>query len=172
MLSGLISAVLVLLFFLLQSAVFPAIAPVHLIPNLLIILTASKGFMKGENTGILVGFFCGLLVDVFFGGVIGFHALLYLYIGFLNGKFSQVFYPEDIKLPLALITVSDLTYGLLCYVFLFLIWGKLEFPYYFAHVILPEMIVTLIATLLFYPPILKLQELLFDRQGKRSTDFV
>lgn len=140
----------------------------HVMPNLLIIVAAANGFMKGENVGIIVGFFCGLFYDVFFGGVIGFHALLFTYVGFLNGKFSKAFYPEDIKLPLALITVSDLTYSLTCYVFLFLIWGKLDFPYYFMHVILPEMIFTLIATLVFYPLILKQNEWLRRRARRRE----
>ena len=115
-----------------------------------------------------MGFICGLLYDIFFGGIVGFHALLFVYIGFLNGKFSQVFYPEDIKLPLALITVSDLTNGLLSYVFLFLLWGKLEFPYYFLHVIFPEMVITLVATLAFYPLILKINEAIRAWERKRE----
>ena len=168
MLSFLLNGFVIFISFLLQTAVLPRLLPLHVIPNLLIILTASSGFMKGENVGITVGFFCGLLYDAFFGGVIGFHALLYTYVGFLNGKFSRVFYPEDVKLPLALITISDLTYSLTCYVFLFLIWGKLDFPYYFLHVILPEMIVTLIATLFLYPLFLKLNEWLLRRQRKRE----
>lgn len=168
MLSFLLTALSVLFGFLLQTAVFPAVLPLHVFPNLLIILTAANGFMKEENVGIVVGFFCGLIYDVFFGGTIGFYALLYTYVGFLNGKFSRVFYPEDIKLPLALITISDLTCSLVSYVFLFLIWGKLEFSYYLLHVIFPETVVTLIATLLFYPPILKMNEWLRLRQRKKE----
>ena len=168
MLSFLLTALSVLIGFLLQTAVFPAVVPLHVFPNLLIILTAANGFMKEENVGIVVGFFCGLLYDVFFGGTIGFYALLNTYVGFLNGKFSRVFYPEDIKLPLALITISDLTCSLVSYDFLFLIWGKLEFSYYLLHVILPETVVTLIATLLFYPPILKMNEWLRLRQRKKE----
>lgn len=168
MLSFILTALGILASMLLQTAILPGILPIRVFPNLLIIITAANGFMKEENVGITVGFFCGLLYDVFFGEVIGFHALLYMYVGFLNGKFSRVFYPEDIKLPLALITVSDLTYSLICYVFLFLVWGKVEFPYYFLHVILPETIVTLIATLLVYPIILKINEWLRIRQRRRE----
>ena len=78
-----------------------------IVPNLMIVLTASFGFMRGEKTGLLIGFFCGLLVDIFFASVIGFYALLYMYIGYMNGKFAQIFYPQDIKLPVALILCSD-----------------------------------------------------------------
>ena len=172
MLSFLITAFCVFLCFLLQTCVFPNLLPFTAVPNLFIIITASNGFMREENTGLTVGFFCGLLYDVFFGEIIGFHALLFLYVGYLNGKFSRAFYPEDIKLPLALITVSDLTYSLICYVFLFLLWGKLDFPYYFMHVILPEVIATLAVTLVFYPLILHVNEMLRKWERKKEQRFV
>ena len=124
--------------FLMQSTVFQWIAFNDIVPNLLIVLTASFGFMRGEKEGLIIGFFCGLICDIFFGDIIGFYALVMMYIGFLNGKFSGGFYPEDIKLPLALIVVSDLSFCVVCYICLFLLRGRLDFPYYFLNVILPE----------------------------------
>lgn len=140
--------------FLMQSTVFQWIAFNDIVPNLLIVLTASFGFMRGEKEGLIIGFFCGLICDIFFGDIIGFYALVMMYIGFLNGKFSGGFYPEDIKLPLALIVVSDLSFCVVCYICLFLLRGRLDFPYYFLNVILPEAIYTTIVTLLLYPLIL------------------
>ena len=77
--------------FILQSSVFGNLAFNGIIPNLLIILTSSFGFMRGEEEGMIIGFICGLLCDVFFGSILGFYALIYMYIGFLNGKFSMIF---------------------------------------------------------------------------------
>ena len=119
-----------------QSTVFQWIAFNDIVPNLLIVLTAAFGFMRGEKEGLIIGFFCGLICDIFFGDIIGFYALVMMYIGYLNGKFSGGFYPEDIKLPLALIVVSDLTYCIICYICLFLLRGRLDFPYYFLNVML------------------------------------
>lgn len=79
----------------------------------------------GEKTGLLYGFFCGLLVDIFFANVLGFNAMIYMYIGYANGKFNRIFFPEEIKLPLVLILVSDLIYGFSYYVILFLLRGNL-----------------------------------------------
>ena len=104
---------LILLFFVLQCSVFNGLAMGGIIPNLMIILTSSFGFMRGEKEGLLIGFSCGLLCDIFFGSFLGFYAMVMMYIGFVNGKFSRIFYPEDIKLPLALIIVSDISYGLI-----------------------------------------------------------
>lgn len=150
----LITAVLIFICFLLQCTVFHALAFGGIVPNLLIVLTASFGFMRGEKTGLLIGFFCGLLVDIFFGNTIGFYALVYMYIGYMNGKFSAIFYPQDIKLPIALILGSDCFYGLVCYVIMFLLRSRFEFGYYFVHIILPEIVYTIVVTIFLYPLIL------------------
>ena len=149
-----ITAVLIFVCFLLQCTVFHTLAFGGIVPNLLIVLTASFGFMRGEKTGLLIGFFCGLLVDIFFGKSIGFYSLLYMYIGYMNGKFSAVFYPEDIKLPIILIIGSDCFYGFMCYVILFLLRGRFDFQYYFMHIILPEIVYTIVVTIFLYPLIL------------------
>ena len=147
-------AILIIVCFLLQSTVFRSLAFAGIVPNLLIILTASFGFMRGENEGLWIGFFSGLLCDIFFGDVLGFYALIMMYIGFLNGKFNRIFYPEDIKLPLALIIISDISYSMTCYVLLFLLQGKFNFPFYFTNVILPEAVYTILVTCILYPIIL------------------
>ncbi len=158
--------------FVLQCSVFSSLAFAGIIPNLMVILTSSFGFMRGEREGLVIGFFCGLLNDVFFGSFLGFYALLLMYIGFLNGKFSRIFYPEDIKLPLALIIASDLSYGMLCYILMFLLRGRLQFTYYFVHVILPEALYTIVVTLFLYPLVLKVNEKLEAREKRRAQKFV
>ncbi len=172
MLRKVITGLLIFLCFLLQSSVFPAISFAGIIPNLMIILTASFGFMRGEESGMIVGFTSGLLTDILFGEILGFYALIYLYIGFVNGKFSRMFYKEDIKLPIALIVVSDLTYGLLIYILVFLLRGKLDFIYYFSRVILPECIYTIVVTILLYPVILLIHQGLEGRERERAQKFV
>lgn len=161
-----VSFLLVISCFVLQSTVFKAIAFGGIIPNLMIVLTASFGFMRGERAGILFGFFCGMLADIFFGSVIGLYAMIYMYIGYANGKFNMIFYPEDIKLPLALIFVSDMAYGFLSYILLFLMRGRFHFTYYLLHIILPEMVYTILVTLIFYPFLLWINKKLEYREQK------
>ena len=158
--------------FILQCTVFDKLAFAGIIPNLMIILTSSFGFMRGEKEGLVIGFFCGLLSDIFFGNFLGFYALVLMYIGFLNGKFSRIFYPEDIKLPIALIITSDLSYGILMFVLMFMLRGKFRFGYYFMHVILPEALYTIVVTMFFYPIILKVNEKLEAREKRRAQKFV
>ena len=89
----------VVLCFILQCSVFNSLALGGIIPNLMIILTSSFGFMRGEKEGLLIGFFSGLLCDIFFGSFLGFYAMIMMYIGFINGKFCRIFYPYHEELP-------------------------------------------------------------------------
>ncbi|MBQ7840245.1 MAG: rod shape-determining protein MreD [Lachnospiraceae bacterium] len=157
-----VTAMLVLVCFLLQSSVFPWFSFGGIIPNLLIILTVSFGLMSGEITGILTGFFCGLLMDMFSangggtgsGDILGFYALIYMFAGYFNGKCNRLFYPEDIKLPLLMITATDLSVNFICYVIMFLLRAKLDIGFYLLHIILPEAVYTLIIASIFYPLLL------------------
>ena len=167
-----ITAFLIFICFLLQCTLFQALAFGGIVPNLLIVLTASFGFMRGEKTGLLIGFFCGLLVDIFFGNSIGFYSLLYMYIGYMNGKFSTIFYPQDIKLPIMLILGSDCVYGLTCYLILFLLRSRFDFGYYFMHIILPEIVYTIVVTIFLYPLILWINTRLEHSELRSGKKFV
>jgi len=163
---------LILVCFLLQCTVFHAFSFGGIIPNLFIILVASYGFMGGKKSGLTTGFFSGLLLDIFFGEAIGFYALIYMYIGYINGTFRKVFFPEDIKLPLCLIAASDLVYNILCYCLLFLLRSRFHLWYYLMHIILPEAVYTVGVALIMYPLILRLDQKLTEYEQRRAKKFV
>ena len=159
---------LILVGYLLQSTMIRILPLGGVAPNFLIILTSCFGFMKGKKDGMFVGFISGLIIDVLFGGLIGFYALIYMVIGYLNGFFSSIFYPEDVKLPVVLITSSELVYCFIVYVFRFLIQGKLRFGYYMLHIILPEIVYTIFVTIIIYKVILNINEWLEDLERRRA----
>jgi rod shape-determining protein MreD len=172
MLRKVVVTLLIIVCFILQCSVFGGFTLTGIVPNLMIILTSSFGFMRGEKEGLIIGFFCGLLSDIFFGEFLGFYALVLMYIGYCNGKFSRIFYPQDIKLPLALIVTSDFSYGIICYILMFLLRGKFHFSYYFVSVILPEALYTIVVTIFLYPIILFINEKLENRERRREQKFV
>ena len=59
--------IIIAICFLLQTTVFRALTFANIGPNLLIIVVSSFGLMRGKKEGLWVGFFCGLLIDIFFG---------------------------------------------------------------------------------------------------------
>ena len=168
----LVTIVMIIICFLFQTTVFKWLTFGGIVPNLLIILTASFGFMRGERTGLIIGFFCGFLADIFFGNVLGLNAMIYMYIGYANGKFNRIFFPEDIKLPLGLILLSDLAYGFLYYITLFLMRGRFQIGYYFVHIIFPEVVYTLLITLFLYPLILWINKKLEEAEKRGARKFV
>lgn len=158
--------------FLLQSTLFQALAFASISPNLLIVVTSSFGFMRGRKEGMWIGFFCGLLLDIFFGSVIGFYALIYSYIGYVNGFFRKMFFPDDIKLPLILIALSDFSCNVMVYLFLFFLRGKFRFNYYLLHIILPELVYTILITIVMYFIILKVNQRLEMIERRSASKFV
>jgi rod shape-determining protein MreD len=158
--------------YLLQTTVFSALSFASISPNLLIIVVSAFGLMRGRKEGLFVGFFCGLVLDIFCGSYLGFYALLYMYIGFLNGLFRKRFYPEDIKLPMLLIAGSDLMCNLFIYLVMFLLRNRFDFNYYFLHLMLPELVYTMAVTILLYFVILKINERLELSEKRRAAKFV
>ncbi len=134
----------------------------------MIILVSTIGFAKGANPGMTVGVICGLLLDIFSSGYFGMYALILVVIAFLNGSFRQVFFGDDMKLPLLLIGSSDLLYGAMVYLFTYVPRGKLDITYYFMNVMMPEAVYTILAALILYFPIIRLDEWL-KKSEKRNT---
>lgn len=160
----LILAVLILLAFVLQGTVFQTLSIASIVPNLLLILTVSFGFMRGKKEGLFVGFFCGLLIDIFYGNMIGFYALIYMYIGFGNGFLYKIFFDEDVKVPMVLVAVSDIAYGVIVYGLQFMMRGRLDFLSYLQHIILPEMVYTVLFTAVLYRPLYRLNHWLTENE--------
>ncbi|MGN0348320.1 MAG: rod shape-determining protein MreD [Roseburia sp.] len=160
--------IIIIVCYLLQVTVMPAMAFASITPNLMIIVVSSFGFMRGRKEGLFIGFFSGLLLDIFGANILGFYALLYMYIGYFNGRFRKLFYPEEIKLPMLLIAGSDLICNLCTYFFLFLFRNRYDFHYYFLNLMIPELVYTMVVTIFFYVAILKINQHL-ERIEKRSA---
>ena len=76
------AAIVILLAFLLQTTVFQPIKLADAVPNLLLAVTITYGYLRGRTSGLVIGFVCGLLLDCMYGSVIGLYAFIFLTIGF------------------------------------------------------------------------------------------
>ena len=168
----LITAVIIIAAYLLQCTVFSSLELAGIKPNLLIIVTASFGFMRGSREGVLVGFVSGLLADIQFGDMIGFYALIYLLVGYINGMFQRLYFDEDIKLPLFLIAISEFLYGIIVYFLTYLMRSDFNFLLYLNKIILPELIYTIVITLGLYPLILFINHKLEAEEKRSASKFV
>ena len=164
-----IDILLIILFFVLQTTVFPMLKFMNIIPNVLIILVSCAGFMQGDRAGLFVGFACGFLMDICSFEIFGFYSILFMFIGYLNGLFHNFFYLKDLKIPAIMITSSDLVCCLATYFFLFLLRSRFDFGFYFVNIILPEMLFTLLISVIIYPFLWLIEAYIFKKKNAESS---
>ena len=166
------SAIIVIASFILQNTICRYISFGNIVPNLLLITVSSFGFIKGKKAGVLTGFFAGLLVDIFFSAILGFHALLYMYIGYFNGFFKRLFYKDELKLQILLVGCSDFVYGLIYYLLTFLLRGRFHFTYYLLNIIIPETVYTILLTIVFFLTRTLFVKLFVSNERKSRSEIV
>ncbi len=164
--------ILILGAFMLQNNFFAAVHWIDITPNLLLIVTFEFGFLRGRMHGMLIGFFCGLLSDFFFGTNVGYYALIYTLIGYGNGVLGSLFYTDFLNMPMLLCIVSDLLLGLYVFITSFLVRGAADIGHYMLRVILPEIVYTMLISLLVYKPLKALDKWVEDRSKRSAKEFV
>lgn len=167
-----IMIILILLTFVLQTTLMQTFAIASVSPNLPIVLTVSFALMRGKREGMFVGAFFGILMDIFYGPVLGFHMLLFTYVGYFNGFCYRIFYDDDIKMPVLLIAFSDLVYDLVVYLFQFFLRGRISLFFYLRRIIIPEVIYTALITLVVYRMLLALNHKLEKAEQRSVGSFV
>lgn len=135
-------------------------------PNLLLILVVSTAYMRGRTSGLLAGFFSGLLIDIMFGSLFGLYALFLMLIGYLAGYTNKIYSKDDYALPLILIAIASFVYQFLYYVFEFLLRGKLDFLFYLRRIIIPEIIYTVAVATIVY----KLLHIINNRLDRNENE--
>ncbi len=122
-----ITAIFIVLNFLMQSTILHYIEIRGVIPNTTIILIVSYALLRGSTEGAIVGFFSGLLQDIFFGTSLGYFTLFNTITGYLFGRGNHNLYLTS-----------------------FLFRGQLNFLYILSHTLLPEAVYSCIFTIPLY----------------------
>ncbi|MDO4272033.1 MAG: rod shape-determining protein MreD [Eubacteriales bacterium] len=148
--SKIVLALTITVCFLLQCTVLHVISIGSITPNLILILCVSMGLLRGRKSGLWVGFFSGLLIDLFYGSLFGFYALIYMYVGFISGYACKIFYDDDLKVPMILVAGTDILYNLAVYGLQFLLRGRLGLGTYLYRIIIPELFYTVFLTMIVY----------------------
>lgn len=151
MLIFLVYAVEILVAVLLKTTVLNYVALGNdIVPDLLVMVVVAAAYQRGKTKGMLVGFACGLILDIISGSFLGVFALFYMFIGYLNGFMAKFYVQNDILLPLAMAACSEFLFGFMLYVFLFLTRGRHDVLSYIGNQIVPLSVYTAIVFLLVY----------------------
>lgn len=163
----LVMTVLVIVSILLQISVFPFLKLAGVTPNVVLILIVSFALMRGRAEGAVLGFVCGLILDLLSGGVVGMNALIFTVIGYLNGMLHHLFFANNILLPLGMVLASSLGYDLIMYICGFLLRNRTDFLFYLRYVIFPDVTYTFLVSVFLYNIFLWINQTL-KKHEKRS----
>lgn len=145
-----ITSAIILLCFLMQTTLFQHLALAGEVPNLILIFVVAFAYMRGRKAGMCYGFVCGLLIDLVYSDVIGLTALLYVLVGYLVGICNEIYYRDELSVPIILVAISDFLFNFAYYIFNFLLRGRLQVFYYIWNVILPEVVYTVLVACILY----------------------
>lgn len=162
-----IIGIFVIIGFLLQTSIFPFFSLSGVVPNIILLLVVSIAMINGSVSAMIVGFICGLLIDIMYGGLLGVYAFLYMFLGYINGYFHVVFFAQKGPLPLILVFINDFIYNLIIYFIFFLPQKKVHFLFYLKKNILPELIYTTVISIIMYQVFLKIYGLTKIKKKKR-----
>lgn len=152
-----------------QSTIVQQMAIGGITINLLMISVVSYALIRGKLEGAIFGLAIGLLQDVYFGNVIGFYGLVYMYFGFFAGYLNKTLYRDNLLIPVTVISLSELIYNLFIYIITYLFRGRTDFLFYFRNIILPELIYTAVLAIFIYKLYLYVNQRL-DRAARKKED--
>ena len=158
----------ILVCYLLQTTVLEKIALANVVPNLILIIVVAIGYMRGKVEAMFLGLFLGLLVDCQYNSLIGIYGLIYMLVGYLVGLCNKIYYRDDYTIPILLVGLSDIFYNFLYFILTFLLRNRTNMRFYFLKIMLPELVYTVLASILLYKLIHFLIVRLEQTSGKEN----
>ena len=157
---AIVNVLILIAAFVLDHSAFPFFYIFPVSPNLLLIIVFTIAFVYGEREGLLYGLLAGLLMDTFYSGPFGYYTLIFIWIGFVNGLFTRYYYEDYIVLPISLCILNEVFYSIYLMVLKYLTQGSLNIGFAIKRLIMPEVVLTVLFTLILYRPLLALNRVM------------
>ena len=127
------------------GTIFPNLNIAGIYPDIIMCSIVSIALIEKSMAGAMLGLFCGLMLDLFFSGIIGFYALPYFVAGAILYFVSKnLRYLDKIFLPLAFVLgayfVKEIVSSLLAY----MLGVQFSFANMFIKIMLPQGIATVV----------------------------
>ncbi len=119
-------------------------------PSLMLVLVVCFSLMNECLPSAVFAAVAGLLLDISGGRIIGFNALLMLYLSLGVVFIGQEFFRETPRAAAMLVVVSTFCYELIYFIFSFAIFGGSHFFYMIARVILIESVYNAVTAIPIY----------------------
>ena len=171
MLNAVVAALVLIVNFIFQSTLLQLVEIRGVIPDTMIIIIVSYALLRGQNTGMAVGFAAGLIYDIFFGNSLGFYALIGIITGLVCGMSSKTFYRENYVMPVLLSFISNMVVGMVVYITGFLFKNDYNVFYYILNVILPQSVYTGVAAILIYRTLYSINKKVEKKEREKRRVF-
>ena len=93
-------------------------------------------------------------------------------IGYVVGIFHDLWYLQDILIPVSVVASCEFIYNFIYYIITFLLRNKLDIVHYIKAVVIPEIVYTVFLTVFIYRILMffnkKLEE--FEMRGNEEVD--
>jgi rod shape-determining protein MreD len=90
----------------LESTFFRTYSLFGNVPDLVLIFVVFYAFLNGDNKGVVYGFLCGLLEDLYMGRFIGVNALSKGITGFIIGRLQVRYFNENLLVGLLVVLIG------------------------------------------------------------------
>lgn len=145
----------ILVIVLLQTTLLQYAAIYGITPNILVVFIIVTSLIRGNVEGGIAGFFAGLAVDMMFGSVLGFYALMGFYLGIAAGSVNRRMFRDNLLVALFFTFVYSVLYETVIYIVNNIMSGEMELLYAVSRVILPEAVYNCVAAVLIYWLVMK-----------------
>lgn len=157
--------------FLLQTTIFENLMILDTKPNLLLVLVVAFSFLRGDLEGATLGFFTGLLVDMFFGYFLGLNAFSYMLVGFMVGYVSVELYKDNIFICFLLVLVFNLVFGIIYFILTAFFLGYPNLMFFLWDIIVPEALYSSVVAFFIYKLYFLLNVVIEKHDRKRKNLF-
>lgn len=136
--------------FILQSTIFQYFRISGILPNTALIIVVTFSVIYGRKKGLVAGFFCGVLQDIFFSKALGINILIYLSIGYIIGGVENKIFKDNYITPLLLIVFTTVYYHSIYFVFMHFLKHSISYIDVLKSIILPEVLYNCVVGIIFY----------------------
>lgn len=160
----------IVLFLLFQTTLLQYLAIYGVTPNILVVFIIVTALLRADCEGSVVGFFAGLSLDLMFGDVIGFYALLGLYLGLAVGVTNKKIFRDNILIVVFFTFVYSVAYESMVYIVNNIMSGDVKLLYALTRTILPESAYNCVVAVLLFPLVMKAGRW-FDGTDKKARKY-
>ena len=163
-------SICILFFLLLQSTLLQYIRIYNVIPNLLVVFIILTALIRGNVEGGVVGFFAGLVLDMMFGKLLGFYALLGMYLGIAVGSVNRRLYRENLVVVVFFTFVASVLYETAVYFLNTFMSGNMSLIFPMTGIILPEALYNSVAAVFLYALVIRMDRR-FEETSKAARKY-